>query len=200
MPRPLDPPRKRNAVATREAILRSAHECFVRSGYDGVGVREIAAGAGVTAMLVNRYFGSKENLFAEVIARDLEAPTILTPQTLASPTLARDMARLIVAVTDRDARTLDGFKIMFRSAGSARAAELAKEQIERFHHRKLAGVLSGHKASERAAIILSLVAGVQVLRQMIGLDALSKADPDELARLIEPLIDALISPPPRGAS
>ncbi|ODT48602.1 MAG: TetR family transcriptional regulator [Methylobacterium sp. SCN 67-24] len=195
MPESANKPRKRNAAATREAILRSAHECFVRSGYDGVGVREIAAGAGVTAMLVNRYFGSKESLFAEVIARDLDAPTILTPETLASPTLARDMARLIVAVTDSQARTLDGFQMMFRSAGSTRAAELAKEQIERFHHQRLAGVLSGDKAAERAAIILSLVAGVQILRQMIGLDALSKADPDVLAQLIEPLIAALIALP-----
>ena len=62
------PARRRNAAATREAILASAREAFARVGYDGAGVREIAAGAGVTAMLVNRYFGSKEQLFAEVIA------------------------------------------------------------------------------------------------------------------------------------
>ena len=62
------PPRPRNAAATREAILNSARAAFARAGYDGAGVREIAAGAGVTAMLVNRYFGSKEQLFAEVIA------------------------------------------------------------------------------------------------------------------------------------
>ena len=61
-------PRRRNAAATREAILASARLAFAQSGYDGAGVREIAAGAGVTAILVNRYFGSKENLFAEVIA------------------------------------------------------------------------------------------------------------------------------------
>jgi len=61
-------PRKRNAVATREAILSSARKVFARAGYDGAGVREIAAGAGVTAMLVNRYFGGKERLFAEAIA------------------------------------------------------------------------------------------------------------------------------------
>jgi AcrR family transcriptional regulator len=31
------------------------------------GVREIARGAGVTAMLVNRYFGSKVKLFEEAV-------------------------------------------------------------------------------------------------------------------------------------
>ncbi|HEV7965751.1 MAG TPA: helix-turn-helix domain-containing protein, partial [Actinoplanes sp.] len=59
------PARPRNAAATRAAILASARRNFARAGYDGVGVREIAGGAGVTAMLVNRYFGSKEQLFAE---------------------------------------------------------------------------------------------------------------------------------------
>ena len=63
-----EPRRRRNAAATREAILQSARVAFARSGYDGAGVREIAESAGVTAMMVNRYFGSKEKLFAEVVA------------------------------------------------------------------------------------------------------------------------------------
>ena len=189
------PARKRNAAATREAILKSAHAAFVRSGYDGVGVREIAAGAGVTAMLVNRYFGSKENLFAEVMGRDLEAPIILTPQTLTSPSLAKDMARLLVAITERDATALDGFQMMLRSAASERAAEIARGEIEKHHHRKLTGVLQGQLAAERSALILSLVSGVQVMRQMIGLETLAKADPEALIRLLEPVLEALINPP-----
>ena len=71
------PVRRRNAEATRAAILASARACFTRAGYDGAGVREIAAGAGVSAMLVNRYFGSKEKLFAEVCADTMAAPMIL---------------------------------------------------------------------------------------------------------------------------
>ena len=74
------PARRRNAAATREAILISARRAFARAGYDGAGVREIAAGAGVTAMLVNRYFGSKERLFAEVLAATSATPTILSPE------------------------------------------------------------------------------------------------------------------------
>src|SRR5262252_9033329 len=66
--------RPRNAAKTRAAILTSARQAFARAGYDGAGVREIAEGAGVTAMLVNRYFGSKERLFAEVVADTMAAP------------------------------------------------------------------------------------------------------------------------------
>ena len=61
------PKRKRDAAATREAILEAATRRFATQGYERAGAREIAADAGVTAALVNRYFGSKEGLFAEVI-------------------------------------------------------------------------------------------------------------------------------------
>jgi AcrR family transcriptional regulator len=93
--------RKRNATATREAILASARKVFARSGYDGAGVREIAAGAGVTAMLVNRYFGSKERLFAEAIAAANATPTIATDAVLKSATPGEAMARALVAITRR---------------------------------------------------------------------------------------------------
>ena len=63
-----------------------------RAGYDGAGVREIAEGAGVTAMLVNRYFGSKEQLFAEVVAEIMTRPIILTGERLDSARGGAEMA------------------------------------------------------------------------------------------------------------
>ena len=45
-------PRRRDAAATRAAIMASARRAFAASGYEGAGVREIASGAGVTAMQV----------------------------------------------------------------------------------------------------------------------------------------------------
>ena len=77
------PTRSRDAAATRAAILESARHAFVTSGYDGAGVRDIAKGAGVTAMLINRYFGSKEALFEEVLARANQSPIIATAENAA---------------------------------------------------------------------------------------------------------------------
>ena len=50
--------------------MEAATRRFATQGYERAGAREIAADAGVTAALVNRYFGSKEGLFAEVIKRN----------------------------------------------------------------------------------------------------------------------------------
>jgi hypothetical protein len=46
---------------TREAVLKSAIQNFARAGYDGVGVREIASDAGVTAMMVTSISGPKSS-------------------------------------------------------------------------------------------------------------------------------------------
>jgi AcrR family transcriptional regulator len=185
-------PRPRNAVATRAAILASARKAFARAGYDGAGVREIAAGAGVTAMLVNRYFGSKEQLFAEVVADTMAQPVILTEATLASRDAGRDMAVALVELTRPGATPLDGFRIMFHSASSERAAQIGREQVEAHHHKNLAATLTGEHAAERAALALAVVAGVQALRQTMGLSALADAEPETLVELLTPIFQQLI--------
>jgi AcrR family transcriptional regulator len=186
------PPRRRNAVATREAILASAREAFSRAGYDGVGVREIAAGAGVTAMMVNRYFGSKEQLFAAVLALTSAQPTILTSKNLQSEELGKIIAATLVEITKMVDTPLEGFQIMLRSASSARAAEIGREAIENGHLALLAKAMGGELAPQRAALALSLVAGVQIMRQMIGLSALAEAKPDVLVKLLTPLFQQLV--------
>ena len=177
---------------TREAILISARHAFARAGYDGAGVREIAAGAGVTAMLVNRYFGSKEQLFAEVLAATAAEPTILTQENLKSSNLGETIAATLVDITKSEDTPLEGFLIMLHSASSKRAAEIGREQIENGHQKTMAAALSGDLAPQRAALVLSLVAGFQVMRQMIGLSALAEAEPADLIKILAPLFQQLI--------
>ncbi|WP_455270842.1 TetR/AcrR family transcriptional regulator [Rhizobium herbae] len=186
------PARRRNAAATRDAILASARKAFAQSGYDGAGVREIAAGAGVTAMLVNRYFGSKEQLFAEVLAATAASPTILTAENLQSPTLGHTIASVLMDITKAGDTPLEGFLIMLHSASSKRASEIGRAQIESGHQKTMTAALRGELAPQRAALILSLVAGVQVMRQMIGLSALAEADPKDLVKILGPMFQSLI--------
>ena len=189
--RTVRPARKRDAVATRAAILTSARHAFARAGYDGAGVREIAKEAGVTAMLVNRYFGSKEQLFAEVVAEIMTRPIILTEERLHSARGGAEMAEALVNLTAAGGEPLDGFRIMIRSAASSRAAEIARAQIETHYHRALASALPGEYAPERAALLLAFVAGVQIMRQMIGLSALATCSPAVLATILGPVFQQL---------
>lgn len=194
-----DAVRPRNAAATKAAILASARKAFARAGYDGAGVREIAEGAGVTAMLVNRYFGSKERLFEAVVANLMATPSVLTRDLMRSPSFGADLAAALIAHTGGDAEPLEGFLVMLHSLANPRAAEIWRVQEEAHHHAQMTAALAGPHAAERAALVLSLIAGFQVMRQSIGLSALAGADPRTLASLLAPLFDALANrPPARG--
>jgi AcrR family transcriptional regulator len=53
----------------KEALLDAAEELYAENGFDGVALRELTKRAGMNLGSVNYHFGSKENLFGEVVAR-----------------------------------------------------------------------------------------------------------------------------------
>ncbi|WP_213978935.1 TetR/AcrR family transcriptional regulator [Sphingomonas sp. dw_22] len=185
--------RSAKAETTKAAILASARRVFAERGYEGAGLRGIAEGAGVTAMMVNRYFGSKEGLFGEVVADSMRDPVILSAENLAAPDIARAFAGALIGLTGRDADPLDGFLILFRSTSSPVAAKIARERIAVAHQVAAERAVGGEHAAERAAILLSLVAGVQMMRQMLQLDPLVTASPELLTNLLAPVIAAILN-------
>ena len=146
----------------------------------------------MTAMMINRYFGSKEQLFAEVVAQAMQTPNILTQEIITSPTPGADIARALIKQTKTGAIPLDGFLIMLHSASSQQAASIGREQLEKHHQKAMTSALKGAFAPQRAAIVLSLIAGFQVMRQMIGLSALARAKPEMLVNILSPVFEQLI--------
>jgi AcrR family transcriptional regulator len=66
--------------ARREQILAAARGLFEESGYDAVSMSDVAAAAEVTRGLVHHYFGSKRELYLEVVRSVLaEAPALMPP-------------------------------------------------------------------------------------------------------------------------
>jgi AcrR family transcriptional regulator len=185
-------PRRRDATATRLAILTSARQAFAEFGFDGAGVREIAARAGVTAMLVNRYFGSKEKLFAEAIAESIAKTAVILPKLLGPDATGEEIARTLIRITGANDAPLEGFMILLRSASNRRAAEISRELIERHQQSTIAAALGGELSAQRAALILSLIAGFQMMRQTIGLPALADAKSRAVVRALAPLFQLLI--------
>src|SRR5215217_6698753 len=51
----------------RRAILEAATTAFLRNGYRGTSMDEIAALAGVSKQTVYKHFADKERLFAEIV-------------------------------------------------------------------------------------------------------------------------------------
>ncbi len=67
--------------ARRGQILETARRLFEEEGYDAVSMVDVADAAGITRGLVHHYFGSKRELYLEVVRSVLsEAPTLATPE------------------------------------------------------------------------------------------------------------------------
>jgi AcrR family transcriptional regulator len=188
---PSDQPRRpRNAAATREAILQSALAAFSRNGYDGIGVREIAQTAGVTAVLVNRYFGSKEQLFAAAVETAFASRASFFEGD--SSLLAQRLSADVVTKREKDAERINVFFLLLRSAPNPRAAEILRDSIARHFERPLKALLRGPRAGQRAAMILAVIAGLSLFRQVIGSKALADANAASLSGDLKTMFQRLI--------
>ena len=67
---------RRSATETKAVILAAARERFAADGYERATIRAIAADARIDPSMVMRYFGNKEQLFADAAEFDLELPDL----------------------------------------------------------------------------------------------------------------------------
>lgn len=68
-------------VAKREEILDTALEVIAQQGYSSATVKELAAAVGLSQTGLLHYFGTKENLFTEVLRRrDVSGARTFAPQ------------------------------------------------------------------------------------------------------------------------
>ena len=59
--------RRADDAETRDRVLRAATELFAERGFHGTKVRDIAARAGANVAAGNYHFGSKRDLYLEVL-------------------------------------------------------------------------------------------------------------------------------------
>ncbi|APZ99613.1 hypothetical protein BWQ93_14805 [Sphingopyxis sp. QXT-31] len=167
--------KKRDAVATRAAILAAAHQRFLRESYDGVGLRDIAGDAGVDVALISRYFGGKEGLFREVVA-DKEKPKIFREPKSAAE-LPDFFARLVVEDADEDLeKRMEMFVIMLRSASSPKAGEVIRDLVHLDVLGPLTELIGGDQSEFRATMLLSILMGIGVLRTIMMVDGFTGGD------------------------
>ena len=70
-------PTRRRPVQTRseesrKKILQAAQSAFAEKGFEGANIREIAANVGITHTLIRYHFGSKEQLWRDVVTEMYE--------------------------------------------------------------------------------------------------------------------------------
>jgi AcrR family transcriptional regulator len=189
-------PRRRDAAATRTALLVAARLLMTEHGVEGTSTRDVAAAAGVNQALVYRYFGSKEKLFAEAVGSSAEAddivmktPLVELPRVLLGRVLdaaevheSGDVATLVAAANDEHVR------------------RVIRKRIDEAFGDQLANRLDGPDAALRAELFGALLVGIGFLRHKIGTKAMTAADRETLGVYVDRAAAALLDTGGRDVS
>ncbi|MFI5938213.1 TetR/AcrR family transcriptional regulator [Actinoplanes sp. NPDC051494] len=185
--------KRRDATATRQALLDAARIRFTRYGYDRTTTRDVAADAGVNIALIKRYFGSKEGLFKAAIA---DAPRSLGGAAGVPP----DRAAFAEALSRQlSAGAWPEFGehpvlMLLRPSADDQVDELRRRALREFTQQVLdaTGGPDDPERVLRAELLVALGVGVAVIRSAAGLQPLSSATAPELAGPLRAVVDALL--------
>lgn len=187
-----DPVRRRDAAATRSRLLEAARELFLGHGYTGVGLREVAAKAGVDVTLVRRYFGSKQRLFAE--ATDV-SENVEDVRKSADDEVGQQMiARVLAARRDIDAPL---FALLRSSADPAVVARL-NSQLDVGLTRNLAKRITADRSRIRADMVTALLLGIGVQRVLLRKKPMASARDDDIVAVFLEAFEAITKLPQHG--
>ncbi|MGA6167490.1 TetR family transcriptional regulator [Amycolatopsis magusensis] len=176
---------RRDAAATRQALLDAAEVLFAERGFDRTTVREIARQADTNQALLFRYFGSKDALFEAVVARRGRRRLAKgAPETLVEDTL-----RGILAPESTAHHSLE---TLLRSTGNDNAAATIRREVGEEYSHALAALTDAPNADLRADLVLAWILGIGLLRHIAPKDPLADADPDEVVDLVLASVRSLL--------
>ncbi len=194
---------ERRGDHTRRRILDAAMELFGRDGFDRTTVRSIARACGLTDAALYYYFSSKrailDALWEAPQARDLRlvpvAPRLTQERLMALVDALED-------VIDREDRVLR-LLVQQALAGDATALAMRNEAIASWRQHLLPHfevAFEPEEAARRVELLLMVVAGTTLTRQMHGAPAPGAGGADGQREHVRALIAAVLPITPAAVS
>ncbi|WP_277242472.1 TetR family transcriptional regulator [Mycolicibacterium obuense] len=180
--------RSRDASKTRADILAAARARFGSEGYQATTMRAVAADVGVDPALINRYFGSKQELFAEAADFTLDLPdlTSVAPDDVADVLLSR-----FFAVWEQDST----FVALLRAAMTSESAVETMRRVFATQVGPALAVVTPDHAAQRAGLMGAFVIGLAVTRYVMVNPAVAGLSREELIRFARPVIRQILLGP-----
>jgi TetR/AcrR family transcriptional repressor of nem operon len=176
------------AAENRETVINVASRLFREHGFDGIGLKDLMKGAGLTQGAFYKQFVSKEDLAAQASKRAMEsASSRWSAATAANP---KDPLGAIMAFylsMEHRGETMDGCPIAALGSDAARQGSDVKASFEagiKAHLEVLDGLIAeahGKTPSEKSMGILSTMVGAVILSRVVS-------DPD----LAQAFLDAAV--------
>jgi TetR/AcrR family transcriptional regulator, transcriptional repressor for nem operon len=179
------------AAENRETVINVASRLFREHGFDGIGLKDLMKGAGLTQGAFYKQFASKEDLAAQASRRALESAfTRWSAATAAKPEdpLGAVMA-FYLSMGHREEK-MDGCPLVALGADAARQGSEVKASFEagiKAHLEVLSRMLAETKDSEakgKAMAVLSLMVGAVTLSRVVNDPELAQAFLDAAAQQI----------------
>lgn len=165
---------KAQVQENRARIVETAAELFRERGYDGVGVAELMAAAGLTHGGFYKHFKSKADLMAEAAAEGLAQSAVVTS--------AIDITAFVNHYLSREHRDTpgNGCTMAALCGDAARQPESIKAVFAAGIERQLA-VLESNQYSDGRATDQARSTLISTMAQAVGALVLSRACPDDSA-------------------
>jgi TetR/AcrR family transcriptional repressor of nem operon len=184
------------AAENRKTVINVASRLFRERGFDGIGLKDLMKGAGLTQGAFYKQFASKEDLAAQASRRAMESATHRwSAATAAKP---EDPLGAVIAFylsMDHRGETMDGCPVVALGSDAARQGANVKASFEAGirEYLEMLGRWVGDADDEE-----SIGKAMAILSTMVGAVLLSRAVNDE--RLSKQLLQAAAESVLKGSS
>jgi len=176
------------AAENRQTVINAASRLFRERGFDGIGLKDLMKGAGLTQGAFYKQFASKEDLAAQASRRALESANLRWSAVAAEN--PKDPLGAVIAFylsTEHREEKMDGCPIVALGSDAARQGSDVKASFEagiKEYLKILEGLVAETDSEEprgKAMAILATMVGAVTLSRVVN-------DPD----LAQALLDAAI--------
>ncbi|MBX3571300.1 MAG: TetR/AcrR family transcriptional regulator [Mesorhizobium sp.] len=163
------------AAENRETVINVASRLFRERGFDGIGLKDLMKGAGLTQGAFYKQFESKEDLAAQASMRAMES--VIHRWSAAADANAQDPLDAVVAFylsMGHRAERMDGCPVAALGSDAARQSPDVKASFEAGIREYLemvdgwVGAADGEEPGAKAMAILSTMVGALLLSRAVN--------------------------------
>jgi TetR/AcrR family transcriptional regulator, transcriptional repressor for nem operon len=169
------------AEKNRQTVIDAASRLFREHGFDGIGLKDLMKGAGLTQGAFYKQFTSKDDLAAQASKRALESAfSRWATAAAANPTDPFGAAIAFYLSMEHREEKMDGCPVVALGSDAARQGADVKASFEAGIRKYLellgswVGDAEGEEPSGKAMAILSTMVGAVVLSRAVNDERLSK--------------------------
>ena len=177
------------AAENRQNVIDVASRLFREHGFDGIGLKDLMEGAGMTQGAFYKQFASKEDLVAQASARALEYAMRRWSDAAAAEDPLGAVIAFYLTKGHREAK-MEGCPLVALGADAARQSAEVKASFEsgiREHLRVLSRLIpkaDSEEKREKAMAILSTMVGALTLSRVVNDPRLAQSFLDAAAKSV----------------